>query len=132
METPIIIIEEITSVMLFLSVKEAEAYMEAIDVNDGVYRGYDAEGHPLNIGTCTGMKENPWWLGGSIETEYVKITDMPQEKAQVDELKDLLKNYYRIVSQNNPEKFPIKVDDQMELKELIDIAEEYNLVYPYH
>lgn len=132
MKTPIILIEEITSVMLFLSVEEAEEYMEAIDVNDGVYRGYDAEGYPLNVGTCAVMEKNPWWLGGPAKREYVKIADMPQEKAKVDELKDLLKRYYRRLAQNKPEQFPIKVDDQMGLKELIDIAEEYNLVYPYH
>lgn len=130
MKTPIIIIEELSSVMLFLSVQAAEEYMEAIDVNDGIYQGYDAEGHPLKVSTCAVMEENPWWLGGPAKREYVKITDMPQEKARVDELKDILKRYYRRLAQNKPEQFPIKVDDQMELKELIDIAEEYNLFYP--
>lgn len=46
---PPIIINESGDITLFSSLEEAEKYLEAIDVINGVYQGYDAEGHPLKL-----------------------------------------------------------------------------------
>ncbi|MBI9075941.1 MAG: hypothetical protein JEZ02_11050 [Desulfatibacillum sp.] len=46
---PPIIINESGDITFFSSVEEAEEYLEAIDVTNGVYQGYDAEGHPLKL-----------------------------------------------------------------------------------
>lgn len=49
-QTPIIIAEG-WDVYLYNSIADAEGYMEPIDVEDAIYKGYDAEGKLLTIST---------------------------------------------------------------------------------
>ncbi len=46
--TPVVLAEG-HDVVLFRSVSEAEAHVEAIDVDNGVYRAWDATGVPLQL-----------------------------------------------------------------------------------
>jgi hypothetical protein len=53
-ETPLalpIFIAEDDDVMVFLDLATAELKLECVDVDDGVYEGWDAEGHVLELQT---------------------------------------------------------------------------------
>lgn len=48
---PPLIIAEGWDVQLYNSITDAVGYLEPIDVRDGIYKGYDAEGRSLSIST---------------------------------------------------------------------------------
>ena len=61
MKTPLII-DNRGDLLVFRSKIDAESYLEAVDVQNGEYRGFDAEGRPLLFETEGGwvnVKINP-------------------------------------------------------------------------
>jgi hypothetical protein len=74
---PVVIVEG-WDVSLFESVAEAESYLEPVDVSDGVYFGFDAEGRLSRIET-DGVR--------------VRIRTAEKEPIHVEELEDLLRGF---------------------------------------
>ncbi|HEV8044371.1 MAG TPA: hypothetical protein VGP38_04265, partial [Rubrobacter sp.] len=74
---PVVIVEG-WDVSLFESVAEAESYLEPVDVSDGVYFGFGAEGRLSRIET-DGVR--------------VRIRTAEKEPIHVEELEDLLRGF---------------------------------------
>lgn len=73
---PLIIVEDITTIILYRKVLDAELNMEAIDVEAGLYKGYDAKGRQLEI---------------SAENGNVSISTSKLLPAEVNKLEKLLR-----------------------------------------
>jgi len=75
-QPPIIILVEKSYLNFESTVKDAELSLEAVDINDGLYEGYDSEGRLLNITT---------------QGELVKITSAEEIPTHQQKLITLLK-----------------------------------------
>jgi hypothetical protein len=80
MKTPIFIYAEDAYLIGFSTLDEAEKSLEAIDVEDNLYKGFDAEGRLLNIEPCESI---------------ARITEAESEPTHQLELIDLLKKEMR-------------------------------------
>jgi hypothetical protein len=72
----------------FKSVAEAESALEADDVRSGIYKGFDAAGRLLNLGTSV-QQERFLWLF-SIARERVTVSLAEDVPAHRNELADIL------------------------------------------
>jgi hypothetical protein len=81
MKLPIILVEH-GDILIFRSVEDAELALEPIDVRNGEYVAYDAEGRTLVLSVI--IDEKPGLFGWSARrTECVKLIDNPE--AAIDE-----------------------------------------------
>lgn len=92
-EAPIIISES-GDIDLFETVEDAENKLEAEDVLDGLFVGFDCKGRRL---TLTVEKKTSKWFFGVFDCEInrVKISCQDQGIFYESELKQLLINYFR-------------------------------------
>ncbi len=91
MKTPIFIYVEDAYLEVYETVDSAEGLLEAIDVEDGLFRGFDAQGRLLNIEPYKSM---------------ARITLAEQQPTHQQELIELLKAF---VKKKDPN-FPIEDD----------------------
>ncbi len=75
-----IIIEEPGTLLLYNSLENAEQHLEAYDVSDGLYKGWDAEGRLLNI---------------SVDNNKVVITTNNTDPTHIVELESILREHLR-------------------------------------
>lgn len=105
-DSPIIVAEG-RDVALFVSVAEAESYLEPIDAADGIYRGYDAEGRLLKV--------EPDGSG-------VRVRAAEGSPGHVGELGDLLRGFLERVGE--------PVDPGCDLWGLVAACDEYGVETP--
>jgi len=104
MRAPIIISEH-GDLVVFEAKEDAEMYLEAIDVANGEYVGYDSEGRLLRL--------TPAW------PHSATITDGESEPSHKDELSAALSGFFLQLG------LPADWVRQASLEEMIDKAREY-------
>ena len=88
---PPVVILESQSVYVFASVAEAERSLEPIDVNEGCYIGYDAEGRLLDIGVRQADRRSRSFLPTPREVVRVQLAEGVTNR--LGELRGLLLKY---------------------------------------
>lgn len=127
MKLPIIVIEENTDVHFYQTIEDAQDALEPVDVEDGLYQAYDADGNKLLIKIIMSKIKDPWWLGGGYSlAESVLITECETENKRTEEVTKFLKRYFNAISEEQPEKFP-HTGERYTLKEYLNLAQEYGL-----
>lgn len=127
MKLPIIVIAEETDILFFQTIKEAQDDLEPIDVEEGIYCAYDANGNRLSIKITERKIKTPWWLGGGYSvTSSVVMTESRTVKKDTEVLMRSLKRYFKALSEEQPEKFPDD-GDGLTLEGYINLARKYSL-----
>lgn len=84
-----IIVNEHGDVSIYRSVEQAERALEAIDVQNGEYVAYDAQGRPLVLSVVVEEKAGPFGLFPR-RIENVRLTEDPTAEADEAGLRALL------------------------------------------
>ena len=108
MKLPIIIAEG-WDVILYDKIQDAELDLEPIDVKDGIYKGYDAEGRLLRIST---------------DGKKVRIFAVEDEHTHAKELEDFLRECLEKVSEK------AVADQSPDLASLLKACERFVYVPP--
>ena len=106
MKLPLFIIEG-QDVSIYKSVKNAECALEAIDIHDGVYHGYDSDGVELIFSTTQSTRDTLFSKRLNVEL----VTIEASSKKDIDKLYNTLNNFLTEIGHS-----PVKDSD---LKDLI-------------
>lgn len=93
---PFFVFEQSYCLLVFETLEELETYLEAIDVEDGVYQGFDSQGNCLKFGII--IKEDVFW-GFKTFIKSVKVLDSCF--AHQDVLLKKLQDFYFHCTQKN-------------------------------
>lgn len=84
-----IIVNERGDVSIYRSAEQVERALEAVDVRNGEYVAYDAEGKPLILSVVPGQEKGFLGLGSKM-VERVAVIDNPAAEADQSELAAML------------------------------------------
>ena len=87
-QPPVIIIAEGNDVALYSSLEDAESKLEGIDVDDGVYVGFDSAGRALAL-RAEGVRRSRRWV--DIGTVHISVAQ--DVATHQEELSALLRSY---------------------------------------
>lgn len=111
MKTPLFI-DNNGDILVFESVQDAENWIEPIDVRNGEYEAFDAEGCLLRL---TLEKEPGFW---KFARETVKISSAENEPSHADELRKRLLRFLKVANDR-------PIDDNASLSQLVNTARRF-------
>jgi hypothetical protein len=91
MKSPIVVIEKINDITVFRSPEQAAGYLELVDVKDGIYTAYDAEGFQLDLGTGFAMWQRQFlWIRWQQRYEAIIFSEPDPRLNRSKELRERL------------------------------------------